>query len=184
MKQVVRIIGGHYRGKKLYFPDIPNLRPTPSRVRETVFNWLMNDIHDKDCLDAFAGSGALGFEAFSRGAKTVSLVEQSPKALASLKKNLQHFDQSGKKLQLYQMHCIQFLKTTSEMFDIIFLDPPFNSPLLLESVDIINQRHLLQDNGKLYIESPDEVFLPNEKWSKIKHKKSGYVNYALYKKAD
>ena len=76
MKQVIRIIGGQYRGKKLQFPDMDDLRPTPDRVRETLFNWLMNDIKEARCLDAFAGSGALGLEAFSRGALRVVFIEQ------------------------------------------------------------------------------------------------------------
>lgn len=86
MKQVVRIIGGLYRGKKLHFPDVEGLRPTPDRVRETLFNWLMHDIREARCLDAFAGSGALGLEAFSRGAARVVFLEQSPKAYAHLQK--------------------------------------------------------------------------------------------------
>lgn len=86
MKQTVRIIGGKYRGKKLYFPESEGLRPTPDRVKETLFNWLMHDIQGARCLDAFAGSGALGFEAYSRGASRVVLVESSPNACANLKK--------------------------------------------------------------------------------------------------
>ncbi|HAU1138500.1 TPA: 16S rRNA (guanine(966)-N(2))-methyltransferase RsmD, partial [Legionella pneumophila] len=92
MKQVIRIIGGLYRGKKIHFPDVDGLRPTPDRVRETLFNWLMNDIRNARCLDAFAGSGALGFEAYSRGASHVVFIEQSPKAHASLQNTIRQFD--------------------------------------------------------------------------------------------
>ena len=92
MKQEIRIIGGQYRGKKLQFPNVEGLRPTPDRVRETLFNWLMHDIRDARCLDAFAGSGALGLEAFSRGASQVVFIEQAPLAQANLQKIIQAFN--------------------------------------------------------------------------------------------
>src|SRR3989338_4511193 len=91
MKKIIRnqlrIIGGKWRGRKLIFPDVPTLKPTPDRVRETVFNWLMHDIQDAYCLDLFAGSGALGFEALSRGATRVVMVDESPLAIAAIKEN-------------------------------------------------------------------------------------------------
>ena len=92
MKQVVRIIGGMYRGKKIAFPELQGLRPTPDRIKETLFNWLMQDIRGARCLDAFAGSGALGFEAFSRGASEVVFIEQAPQAYKNLHKIFLDFD--------------------------------------------------------------------------------------------
>lgn len=184
MKQVVRIIGGRFRGKKLHFPDLPNLRPTSDRIRETVFNWLMNDIQDKICLDAFAGSGALGFEAYSRGADSVTMIEKASKAIIKLKENAESLTILNKPLNVYQMDSIHFLKSTHSVFDIIFLDPPFKDNQMSECIEIISQRKLLSPDGILYLESPKEMMLPDHKWKVIKQKKSGQVTYALYKKAD
>ena len=183
MKQIVRIIGGRFRGKKLHFPDLPNLRPTSDRIRETVFNWLMNDIQDKNCLDAFAGSGALGFEAYSRGACSVTMIEKARQAVFKLKENAESLAMLNRPVKVHQMDSIHFLKSTQSVFDIIFLDPPFKDNQMSECIEIITQRELLSPDGILYIESPKEVKMPEKKWQIIKQKKSGQVTYALYKKA-
>lgn len=152
MKQVVRIIGGIYRGKKLQFPDIEGLRPTPDRVRETLFNWLMHDIRDARCLDAFAGSGALGFEAFSRGALEVILLEQSPKAYAHLDKIITSFNTP--KLRLIKTDAVQFLQTKQKEFDIIFLDPPFAQNYLPQCLSGIALNHSLKKGGLFTLNHP------------------------------
>ncbi len=108
MKQIVRIIGGQFRGKKIHFPPEAGLRPTPDRVKETLFNWLMHDIPKARCLDAFAGSGGLGLEAFSRGAARVVFVEQSPAVYAYLNKTLAEFNTN--KLQLVHQDALAYLK--------------------------------------------------------------------------
>ena len=118
MKQVIRIIGGQYRGKKLQFPDMDDLRPTPDRVRETLFNWLMNDIKEARCLDAFAGSGALGLEAFSRGALRVVFIEQSGSAYGNLQKIVTQFN--SPKLHLCKADARLYLQQSLEQFDLIF----------------------------------------------------------------
>ncbi|STX29839.1 methyltransferase [Legionella beliardensis] len=180
MKQCIRIIGGKYRSKKLYFPDLTGLRPTPDRVRETLFNWLMHDIHNAHCLDAFAGSGALGFEAFSRGAAAVTLIESSPVAFASLQKNSLSFNSSI--LKVINLDARKFLKTMKEPVDIIFLDPPFASNCLLECLDIIIQGQSLRPGGLVYVESAQKMMLDQLLWSERKSRKAGQVYYALYEK--
>ena len=179
-QQTIRIIGGQFRGKKLHFPAIEGLRPTPDRVRETVFNWLMHDIHDACCLDAFAGSGALGFEAFSRGAAQVTLLEQDSRAYANLERQSALFH--SLKLCVKKIDACEFLEHTSEQFDIIFLDPPFAKNYLPRCLEIIANSNLLTDNGWVYLESPQEVLINPSIWQQIKLKRAGQVVYGLYKK--
>lgn len=180
MKQTIRIIGGRYRGKKLSFPALNGLRPTPDRVRETVFNWLMHDIYNARCLDAFAGSGALGFEAFSRGAAKVVMIEQSGQAF----KNLVHLNQSfpSTNATIIQADACDYIKQAKDQFDIIFLDPPFNKNILPQCIQLLEQSSLLVDNGLLYIESEKEILLNPARWNKRKYKQSGQVAYGLYQK--
>lgn len=178
MNQYVRIIGGIYRGKKLYFPDIPNLRPTSDRIKETLFNWLMHDIREAKCLDAFAGSGSLGFEAFSRGAKAVVLIENMPKIHAQLKRHLTAFN--SEKLTLIHSDLQVFMEKTHEQFDIVFFDPPFSQLTWYEASFIEKIKSLVRLDGILYIESPHKIDLDNQIWHPLKSKKAGQVFYALY----
>lgn len=178
MNQSIRIIGGQYRGKKLNFPAIEGLRPTPDRVKETLFNWLMNTIHDARCLDAFAGSGALGFEAFSRGASKVVLTELDAKAYTSLKKTALLFN-SPKLITINQNACT-YMQQTKEQFNIIFLDPPFSQNHIPECITILEQSSILAPGGLLYIESSHEIAMDPERWKQLKLKKAGQVVYGLY----
>ena len=180
MKQVIRIIGGLYRGKKLHFPEVEGLRPTPDRVRETLFNWLMNDIKDARCLDAFAGSGALGLEAFSRGASRIVFIEQSPKAHAHLQKNLVQFNNPS--LSLLKTDARIYLQQSTEQFDIIFLDPPFAQNFILQCLNDIAQKQILTPGGLVYIESPTAIDTDKQHWQQIKLKQAGQVIYGLFKK--
>lgn len=180
VKQSIQIIGGKYRRKKINFPDIANLRPTASRIRETVFNWLMHDIRDSNCLDGFAGSGALGFEAISRGAKSVTLVEKNPTIHKSLQKTSTSFADDD--IKVVNSELDKFLKTTNSQFDIIFLDPPFNFPFPTECVNLIEKNNLLPKNGLLYVEFKNDVLLNPDCWENLKSKSSGQISYALYKK--
>lgn len=180
MNQVIRIIGGLYRGKKLHFPEVQGLRPTPDRVRETLFNWLMNDIHDARCLDAFAGSGALGFEAFSRGAKEVIFVENSAQAHANLQKNMAQFH--SPKLKLIKANTLVYLQKTASPFDIIFLDPPFGEDYLPQCLNEITNQQLLLPGGLVYIESGSAVTIDDHQWRLHKLKQAGQVHYGLFEK--
>lgn len=183
LKQTIRIIGGQFRGKKIAFPDQPDLRPTPDRVRETLFNWLMNDIRGANCLDAFAGSGALGLEAFSRGANQVILIEQSPVVYAHLKKTCQQFNTP--QLTVIQDNSCHYMKQVIEQqhppFDIIFVDPPFRKPdLLAECLSYLANPKLLKPQGLLYLETPEEMVLDTTLWTPLKLKSAGQITYALY----
>lgn len=180
MKQIIRIIGGQFRGRKISFPDIPGLRPTPDRVRETLFNWLMHDIRNKRCLDAFAGSGALGFEALSRGAKQVVMVEQSAKAFDYLMQQARQF--SSPELKIIKGDALCYLKQANEQYDIIFLDPPFAKNYLPACIHALEQSNVLASDGLLYVESPIEIALDANYWRQLKLKRSGQVVYALYQK--
>jgi len=180
MRQYIRIIGGQHRGKKLNFPDALDLRPTTDRVRETLFNWLMHDIRDAHCLDAFAGSGALGFEAYSRGSSKVLLLELDPKTYNHLKKWTTYFNTDA--IQVMHKHACKYLLETKEQFDIIFLDPPFRQPDLLECMQTLDQRPVLKDGGWLYLETPHEIDVSKTGFEKIKQKRYGQVLATLYKK--
>ena len=149
----LRIIGGQWRSRKLAFNDAPNLRPTPERVRETLFNWLQADIHGARCLDLFAGSGALGLEALSRGASEVVFVESVRHVARQLEANLALL-----KAEAGVMHetAQNYLEATTQAFDIIFLDPPFRQNLLIPTLDIIMEKHLLNENGLIYLEQAAE----------------------------
>jgi 16S rRNA (guanine966-N2)-methyltransferase len=180
LKQTIRIIGGQFRGKKLHFPSIEGLRPTPDRVRETLFNWLMQDIHEACCLDAFAGSGALGFEAFSRGAAKVLLLEEHPQAYASLCKTAEAF--GSPKLAVKKTDALDFLKQTKESFNLIFLDPPFANNYLPRCIELLTHSNVLQKDGLLYVEAPQEITLDPAFWQQLKLKAAGHVVYGLYRK--
>ena len=148
----VRIIGGLWKGRKLRFPNEEGLRPTIARTRETLFAWLMGYIDGADCLDLYAGSGALGYEAMSRGAKTVVFVEKNKHVAAALKRNNKIL--SAKKIEIHQKPAQLFLAKAERQWDIIFLDPPYHSQEFFASLKIIQERALLTDNGFIYFELP------------------------------
>ncbi len=180
MKQVIRIIGGQYRGKKIAFPDSDGLRPTPDRIRETLFNWLMHHIRNARCLDAFAGSGALGFEAFSRGAAEVCLIEQNKSTFSHLQTVISSFKTSH--LTIINANACDFIHQTKQVFDIIFLDPPFATSQLPSCLIDLSARPILPAGGLVYIESPQEITVDPLHWDILKQKKAGQVVYALLKK--
>jgi len=172
----VRIIGGLYRSRVLSFKDnASGLRPTPDRVRETVFNWLGQDLSGKVCLDLFAGSGALGFEAVSRNAKHVTLVESDADIARDLRLNQERLNAAN--LEITQRNALAYLSMCTLQFDVIFLDPPYESGLLQQSLDAIAVSEVLVKNGTIYIEyrSAPDVAL----YDIVKHGKAGAVNYAL-----
>jgi 16S rRNA (guanine966-N2)-methyltransferase len=145
----VRIIGGEYRSRLLHFPDASGLRPTPDRVRETVFNWLGQRLHGLVCLDAFAGSGALGFEAASRGAARVVMLERDSKARDALRQNASQLQ--TRNVEILQKDALAYLAAPGELFDVIFLDPPFDSELLRPALQSAATR--LRPGGKIYAEA-------------------------------
>jgi 16S rRNA (guanine966-N2)-methyltransferase len=176
----VRIIAGIWRGRRIHFPDIPALRPTPDRVRETVFNWLQHSIADRRCLDLFAGSGALGLEALSRGAREVVFVEQFPAAARTLQEHLVRFGAAAKG-RIMEMGASRYLRTPVEAFDIAFLDPPFGKGALAEYIPVLDEGSWIKPGGLVYLEnerSAGEPTLP-ESWELLKSKSAGEVGYHL-----
>ncbi|MCC6917251.1 16S rRNA (guanine(966)-N(2))-methyltransferase RsmD [Nitrosomonas sp.] len=170
----VRIIGGQWRSRLIQFADDTLIRPTPDRVRETLFNWLGQDLTGKTCLDLFAGSGALGFEAASRGAERVVMVEQSMKAVRNLRDSIEKLGAS--QVALEHASAGTFLATGAERYDIVFIDPPFKSGLLVEVLPLLPEK--LKEGGVVYVESSDRL-LPDNTWSIWKQSRAGHVHYGL-----
>ncbi len=147
----VRLIAGQWRGRLIAFPAEPGLRPTPDRVRETLFNWLDPWLAGAQCLDLFAGSGALGFEALSRGAATATLVDSNPLAIAALRENRERL---GAGAVITASEGLDYLAGQGPAaFDIVFLDPPYTSGLLAHALTVILARRILTTAGLVYIES-------------------------------
>ncbi|MBS0589277.1 MAG: 16S rRNA (guanine(966)-N(2))-methyltransferase RsmD [Proteobacteria bacterium] len=178
----VRIIGGSLRGSKLAVPDVDGLRPTPDRVRETVFNWLAPIVHGARCLDVFAGTGALGIEALSRGAAQVDFIERDARLAQALRDNLARLKQTH--AQVRQVDALAALgDAATQAFDIVFLDPPFGADLWAEAARRIEAHAWLQANALVYVEAPlaATVILPPS-WQPYREARAGNVRYALYRR--
>ena len=176
----VRIIGGEWRGRKLLVPNIPDLRPTPDRVRETLFNWLAPLINGAYCLDAFAGTGILGFEALSRGALQVVMVDQSPIVTKCLIEESQLL-KTESRIEIYCAKLPEQLKKSMKPFNIVFLDPPSQANLLLPCCFYLEENQLLAHDAFIYLES-NRAIEPQElppNWELVKSKKAGDVHYHL-----
>ncbi len=178
----VRIIGGTWRGRKLRVLDQPDLRPTPDRVRETLFNWLAPYIAGSRCLDLFAGSGALGFEALSRGASYVEMIDQSPAVIALLKSELQTFGTTHAGI-----HCKTIphdLTSPKLPFDIIFIDPPYQANSQSTVIRYLETHAFLASPAYIYIEAatPLAQSLLPANWCIIKAKRAGHVAYHLIRR--
>jgi 16S rRNA (guanine966-N2)-methyltransferase len=186
----VRIIGGGWRGRRVNFPDLPGLRPTPDRVRETLFNWLQHSIVNTRCLDLFAGSGALGLEALSRGAKAVVFVEQAQAAARGLVAELDRLGGSAK-ARVVEMGASRFLRTPGTgngnenpygaPFDVVFLDPPYHRDALAEFIPMIDAGDWVKPGGLLYLENEKSAGAPDlpAHWELLKSKSAGEVGYHL-----
>ena len=179
----MRIIGGRWRQRKLSFPDRPGLRPTPDRVRETLFNWLQADVPGSRCCDLFAGSGALGLEAASRGAREVLLLEQDKLAVQALLYNIEALAASqAKVLQRDTMAFLRAGRAAEEAgFDLVFIDPPYQSDQLTSCCELLEQGSWLTANAKMYLEceAANELVVPVN-WQPLKQKRAGQVAYHLF----
>lgn len=176
----LRIIGGRWRGRRVSFPDVEGLRPSPDRVRETLFNWLQPTIAGARCLDLFAGSGALGLEAISRGATRAVLVDRDARVMASLRE--QSAILGANEAVLVQTDALSFLTGTPELFDVVFLDPPYRKHLLAPCYEHLAAGWLAPE-ARIYIEAEaelDPVPLP-ESWTLLRSKRAGQVAYHLAK---
>ena len=174
----LRIIGGAWRGRKLAFAPLPGLRPTPNRVRETLFNWLAPVIRDARCLDLFAGSGALGLEAASRGAARCVLVEREHAVVQVLREQVARL--KAEQIEVIEADVPSWLTLGAAPFDIVFLDPPFRQGLLQECIERLEQNGWLADSAWVYVESERglELALP-ERWEWYREKQAGQVSYRL-----
>jgi 16S rRNA (guanine966-N2)-methyltransferase len=184
----LRIIGGGWRGRRVTFPDLPGLRPTPDRVRETLFNWLQHSIVDTRCLDLFAGSGALGIEALSRGAGSVVFVEQAQAAARGLVAELNRLG-GTRKATVVEMGASRYLRSrpaAAEAFDVVFLDPPFGRDALTEFVPLLDAGDWIKPGGLVYLENERAAGAPTlpAHWQLLKSKSAGEVGYHLARITD
>lgn len=182
MKNQLRIIGGEWKRRQLAFASIDGLRPTPDRVRETLFNWLMWDIQNSNVLDLCAGSGALSFEALSRGASQVVMIEPNRTQAAFLTDNLQLLKVTSQHAKLKVATAQQVMPTLKEQFDLVFLDPPYSLDLWQELAQLADP--LIKDQAFIYVEADRDLTqlkLPST-WQQIKQTKAGTVRAGLYQK--
>jgi 16S rRNA (guanine966-N2)-methyltransferase len=175
-----------WRGRKLRFPPSPEIRPTPDRVRETLFNWIAMRLPGARCLDLFAGSGALGLESLSRGAAHVTFVERDAAAARELRARLSEWGASGAEVE--QGDALRFLAGTGGIgrpFDIVFLDPPFDSDFLTQASQRLENGGWLAPGALIYVESPARAGLPPlpPAWTTTKAKQAGEVGYYLLTRA-
>jgi 16S rRNA (guanine966-N2)-methyltransferase len=183
VRNELRIIGGTWRSRKIRFPDAPGLRPTPDRQRETLFNWLGQDMEGLSCLDLYAGSGALGFEAASRGAARVVLVERSAAACQALKQNCALLD--ARAVEVVHTDASRFLAGTAEAFDLVFVDPPFHQGLAGPSCRLLEDQGWLAARAHVYIEVERGMALAGlpANWQVFRGKQAGELACHLYQRA-
>lgn len=174
----LRIVGGEWRRRVLQFPDAEGLRPTPDRVRETLFNWLGQDLTGMRCLDLFAGSGALGLEAASRGAEKVVLVEQNPRVAEALLSNIRLL-QAADRVELVRQDALKFATSTAQTFDLIFLDPPYRQDWIGRLEPLLSR--LLTSDALLYVES-EKPLEGLDGWHLLRQGKAGQVCFHLMRR--
>lgn len=180
----VRIVGGQWRGRYLPVLSLPGLRPTPNRIRETLFNWLTTHISGASCLDIFSGTGALSFEAVSRGAADVTMIDASPVIIQQLQQNLALYKCDPSQAFTIQASIPNYIPKFSHTFDIVFIDPPFHQGLVKLACAWLEHYSLLSENALIYIEVEadlQKLIIP-EHWKKIKEGHAGEVTYYLFKK--
>ena len=177
-----RIISGEYKGRKFEFMPSVDLRPTPDRLRETLFNWLGQSIDGKTCLDLFAGTGSLGLESLSRGADKIIFVEKNSNHLDKIKEYIESLKANGD-ISVIQDDVLTWLDETNDNFDLIFVDPPFHKDLAEKVLSKIRTNSLLANLGNIYLEVEKELDLSflNGYWVVIKETKSGKKKYLLLK---
>lgn len=176
----LRIIAGLWRGRKLGFLEREGLRPTTDRVRETLFNWLQMELSGSRCLDLFAGSGALGFEAASRGASKVVMVDSDSETVNMLRHNIDLL--SAQQTEVICGDAVSFLQSCDLTFDVVFIDPPYRHDVIAQCCKSLEDKQCLSDHAKIYIEcdaSKELSGLPDN-WQCLKHKTAGQAGYHLF----
>lgn len=181
----IRIIAGEWRGRFIDVPDETELRPTGARVRETLFNWLAPVIEGARCLDLFAGSGVLGFEAVSRGAASVCMVDRDPRRIAQLREVAAQFG-AGSRVEVIESDAAGFLGRSPRQFDIVFLDPPFRQGWVPRCLRTLSTPGWLSPGAILYVEIEAEANVPelSPGWHVHRDRQAGQVRYLLIKTAD
>ena len=180
----VRIIGGEWRGRRIRFPSAAGLRPTPDRVRETLFNWLQGVTGDARCLDLFAGSGALGLEALSRGAREVVFVEREPRVAAALRDTIDAL--GGGRSELVTADAFRYLAGAPRRFDLVFLDPPFAAGRRAELCTLLEDGGWLAPRAYIYLEGAARDGMPPlpEPWQALRETRAGEVLGVLARRAE
>ena len=175
----LRIIAGTWRRRRLIVPNIASVRPTPDRVRETLFNWLDPWLPGARCIDLFAGTGALCLEALSRGAGSAVMVEASFQVAAALRDNIARLGAEGAEVVVAE--AVTYLRGPVQPFDIVFLDPPFESELIAQTSALLDQRGWIRPGGHIYIEAPRRMRqLPiPDAWELFRSQTAGQVGYHL-----
>lgn len=178
----LRIIGGDWRSRKLRFPDAGGVRPTPARTRETLFNWLSFHLAGNDCLDLFAGSGALGLEALSRGAGSVSLVDHTPALARALRDNLRLLKSDRGDVVCADVDSYLAHRTRAP-FDIVFMDPPFHQGWLERILPVLDAQGWVKPRGWVYVEHESDMATPAvpSNWHLHRQKTAGQVSYCLFR---
>lgn len=175
----IRIIAGKHRSRKLPVKDLPGLRPTTDRVKETVFNWLMQKTHNAVVLDCFAGSGGLGFEALSRYASSVTFIELDKSAAAQIKQNLVTLKEEA---TVINGSALDNIPKLTQSYNLVFIDPPFRKDLAQPCCELLDKHNLIAKDGLIYLEVESEIAqlnLPTQ-WQLLKEKVAGQVKYQLY----
>ena len=182
-KHTVRIIAGEWRGRRLPVLDVPGLRPTGDRSRETLFNWLQPFLEGADCADLFAGSGALGLEAASRGARSVILVEKNSVVVASLDRSINLL--RAMQVRVHQGDALAWLRRAEpNSLDIVFVDPPFDEGLIDRATRLLDKMHCVRAGGFVYVEEPAsrERVAPGKGWELWREKKIGEVRMQVFRR--
>jgi 16S rRNA (guanine966-N2)-methyltransferase len=177
----VRIIGGKWRSRKVSFADYEQIRPSPSRIRETLFNWLQYHVSGSRCLELYGGSGILSLEALSRGARHVTLIERSRQVCTHIQQEFEHLADDPQSFDCLNVQAEDYLQNNRQgaLFDLVFLDPPFASDELRKVLPLVG--HCMTSDGLIYIETDDQLdsgMLPSG-WEFSRHKKAGSVHYGL-----
>ena len=177
----LRIIGGQWRGRKLKFTPVEGLRPTADRVRETLFNWLNTNVHSANCLDLFAGSGALGLEALSRGASHCDFVDSAPVVIRQLQSQLQLLNAQDRG-KCHAESALSFLREGAGTWDIVFVDPPFGQGLVDPACQLIANARILSANAMVYVETATQEVMPAlpDNWELHREKQAGGVCFRLF----
>ena len=177
---LIRIIGGLHRGRKLQFPDLPGLRPTSDRVRETLFNWLQPLLPGAVCLDLFTGSGALGLEAASRGAGEVLMLDRSPAVVDQVAHNIRLL--SLTQARVLQADALSWLQRPGRPYDVVFVDPPFADNLTESCCRSLQENGWLAPAARIYLESDARQASPDlpADWIALREKTAGQVRYQLF----